>query len=94
MSVASALGRRRNTPSEHAVGTFPENDVPFSKADEVVIENFMQLVGITLRNVEVYKDAIAHCKRAQGMLSMLNSLPKNLGTVLWKEGTAECLLTY
>eukprot|EP00395_MALV-II_sp_L67-2_P000418 gene418-372_t len=57
-----------------------ENDVPFSKADEVVIENFMQLVGITLRNVEVYKDAIAHCKRAQGMLSMLNSLPKNLGS--------------
>ena len=40
----------------------------------------MQLVGITLRNVEVYKDAIAHCKRAQGMISMLNSLPKNLGT--------------
>ncbi len=51
----------------------------FNRADEIVIQNFMQLVGITLRNVEVYKDAIAHCKRAQGMISMLNSLPKNLG---------------
>lgn len=51
----------------------------FSRSDEVVIENFMQLVGITLRNVEVYKDAIANYKRAQGMLAMLNSLPANLG---------------
>ncbi|CAD7941820.1 unnamed protein product [Amoebophrya sp. A120] len=52
----------------------------FTEADEIVIQNFMQLVGITLRNAEVYKDAIAHCKRAQGMISMLNSLPKNLGS--------------
>ena len=27
----------------------------FTRADEIVIQNFMQLVGITLRNVEVYK---------------------------------------
>eukprot|EP00392_Amoebophrya_sp_AT5.2_P002751 g2756.t1 len=40
----------------------------FTEADEIVIQNFMQLVGITLRNAEVYKDAIAHCKRAQGMI--------------------------
>ncbi|CAD7929743.1 unnamed protein product [Amoebophrya sp. A25] len=52
----------------------------FTEADEIVIQNFMQLVGITLRNAEVYRDAIAHCKRAQGMISMLNSLPKNLGS--------------
>jgi hypothetical protein len=56
-----------------------DNEGIFTQSDEVVIENFMQLVGITLRNVEVYKDAIANYKRAQGMLAMLNSLPANLG---------------
>lgn len=46
----------------------------FTNSDELCAENFLQLVGITLRNVEVYKDAIANAERAQGMLAMLNAL--------------------
>lgn len=51
----------------------------FSSVDEILLGHLTQHAGIALRNANVYKDAIVSAERANGLLSMVQSLSKDLG---------------
>merc|ERR1719329_921250 len=51
----------------------------FSHIDEILIENLTQHVSVSLRNAEIYRDAICTSERANALLHMIQSLSQDLG---------------
>jgi len=60
-------------------GTEEKEVVPFGETDAVILGHLTQLVGVALRNAEVYREAIIASERSQGLLAMLSSLSQDLG---------------
>eukprot|EP00397_Hematodinium_sp_SG-2012_P013021 GEMP01013210.1.p1 GENE.GEMP01013210.1~~GEMP01013210.1.p1 ORF type:complete len:527 (+),score=113.41 GEMP01013210.1:547-2127(+) len=51
----------------------------FNETDMMILDHLTQLVGVALRNAEIYREAIIASERSQGLLAMLSSLSQDLG---------------
>lgn len=64
----------------------PEQDgsgdvaVPFTRHDEKILQHLTQHIGVSLRNAEMYNEAIGSVERTTGLLETIQSLSHDLGT--------------